>query len=313
MAEISGASSITLPGLEHGVGSAEAVVGPDGAHVVTLSQPRDGNRVQSTAVALSMVVAHTGSGTATDVQVEISQTPDFAAVDWNATLLTQPDGHVTVIATGLTDLTTYYWRARAAYAGSGLWQPWSPIWSFTVDTATGRAFGWVDLNSGLGVVSDPDGVWHAEENVGMVFTPDADATGVVHENVSMLLIPDGDAYGYVHEGDVSTNTPVPHLWFLKPPAGRPGDGIRIFCFGVGDLQATYGAVVEVRYPAPRGWVAVPVISWQTYPPTVNAYTELRELDPSAEKIDMQHQVVEITVPGDSLPPGYPIRIRTEGP
>jgi hypothetical protein len=116
---------------------------------------------------------------------------------------------------------------------------------------------------------------------------------------------------YVYLGDVSTNPPDPHLWFLVPAAGRSGDGIKIYCFGVGDLQATFSGLVELDYGF--GWVSVPVTSWQTFPAGPNAYLASRMLDPEAAYIDMQHTAVEITIPDGALPPGYPLRIRTVTP
>lgn len=71
-------------------------------------------------------------------------------------------------------------------------------------------------------------------------------------------------------------------------------------------------MVEINYGG-ENWEPVQVLGWQTYPPDPNAYTELRMIDPETEHIDMQHTVIEITVPEEAVPPGYPIRIRTNGP
>lgn len=75
-----------------------------------------------------------------------------------------------------------------------------------------------------------------------------------------------------------------------------------------------GLMVQVLSTDPNGgWQTVPVVSWQTFPPDANAYTEDRLLDETTQHIDMQHQVVEIVVPPGAIPPGYPVRICTDGP
>ena len=309
MTTYTGASTVTLEGM---VSGADPTIGKDGSHVVQLKSPADQNRVQSTNVPIQMVVSHTGSGTATDVNLQISLTADFANPVQDLTLTNRADGYVGSTVTGLIDQTKYFWRARAAYAGSGLWGVWTATMSFTVDTATGRAFHYVHQNVGVATLSDRDAVHSVQENVGLIYAPGSFAAHSVQENIGLALYVDPDAVHWAH-WDVNTNTPVPMLWFLKPPTGRAGDGIRIFCFGAGDLQAQYGAVVEIDYGGSRGWQSVPVISWQTYPASVNAYTAARVIDADAEIIDVQHTVVEILIPEDAVPAGYPIRIRTEGP
>jgi hypothetical protein len=189
-------------------------------------------------------------------------------------------------------------------------------WTFTPDLNSGRAFGYVESNLGVFLVQEPDvtSVEYVNLNFGVYLVQERDVTSAEYVNlnhgVEITLDPDG--VEYVHYGDVNTLTPTPHIWFLKPKSGRPGDGIRIFCFGVGDLQATFSGVVEAYWGPVIGWVAVPVITWQTYGPTAAAYTALRQLDELAEIIDMQHTVIEITVPLTALPPGMPVRIKTNG-
>lgn len=310
MATYSGSGTATLAGILSG---ADATVAKDGQHAVVLTAPADQNRVQAVNVPLSVVVSHTGSGTATDVNFQVSLTADFAAPDRDFTLVALPDGYTTTVQTALTDQTKYYWRARAAYAGTGLWQEWTPARWFMVDTATGRAFADAHMNIGVTLTADPDSVAYVHENVGVIVAPTSFSVSDVSENVGLKFTPDPDGVAYVHEGDVSTNPPGPHLWFLAPAAGRSGDGIKLYCFGVGDLPATYSGVVELDYGGGRGWVAVPVTSWQTYPAGPDAYTAARRLDPEAGYIDMQHTVLEITIPDGAAPPGYPVRIRTVTP
>jgi hypothetical protein len=310
VAVYAGNGSATLGGI---YSSADATVAKDGQHTVSLTAPADQNRVQAVNVPLSVVVSHTGSGTATDVHFQVALTADFAAPVRDFTLVALPDGYTTTVQTALSDQTKYYWRARAAYAGSGLWQAWTPARWFMVDTATGRGFADAHMNIGVTLTADPDSVAYVHENIGVIVAPTSFSVAYVLENVGLKFTPDPDGVAYVHEGDVSTNPPAPYIWFLLPAAGRSGDGVRIFCFGVGDLQATFAGSVELDYGSTVGWVAVPVISWQTFPPGPEAYTALRKLDPAAGYIDMQHSVIEIVIPDGALPPGYPLRIRTVTP
>jgi hypothetical protein len=80
---------------------------------------------------------------------------------------------------------------------------------------------------------------------------------------------------------------------------------------VGDLQATYGGVVE--YLDAGTWHPIPVVTWQTFPGTANALTAARTINEELGILDPQHTGIQIVVPAGALPPGYPIRVRTNGP
>ena len=280
--------------------------------VVEHVQPVNGNSIPLTSVGLSVLIEH-DIGWLADVEFQVSRDPLFATVDWTTTVGQKPDGQVDTIANGLLDENRYYWRARVKESGpQGVWSDWSSPWVILVDTGSGRGFAYSDYNIATSISQSPNEVRYIEENVGWL--PVMKSTAFIYDelNVAVIVTLKSSAYMYAELGDVSTNTPIPHLWWLSPPSGRPGEGIRIFCFGVGDLVETYDGVVEVNYGGDN-WEQVQVLGWQTYPPDPNAYTELRELNPITEHIDMQHTVVEITVPDDAIPPGYPIRIRTNGP
>jgi hypothetical protein len=190
-------------------------------------------------------------------------------------------------------------------------------WAFTPDLNAGRGFSYVDTNAGVALALDPDvtAAAYVDFNVGFDLPLDKDVTAAAYVdlNVGFLITLKAEGFEYVHYGDVNTLAPFPHIWFLRPAAGREGDGISIICFGVGDLSTTFSGSVELYYGPTLGWVAVPVTAWNTYPPTVDAYTADRRLDPPAFHIDMQHTVIEIVVPVGAVPPGYPLRVRTVTP
>lgn len=310
MANRDGAGSGTFPAFRFTAAAATAL------YAAVAISPADGNRAPSTSVALVVDVSNTAGGNS-DVSWEVATDSGFASIAWSSTSTNVPDGLLQVIASGLANGTKYYWRARATPTGTTTWGPWSGVRTFTPDLNSGRGFAYVDLNAGVVLVPEPDvtSVEYVNLNAGLYLVPEADVTSAEYVNlnggVAITLVSVGLEYG--HFGDVNTLPPFPHVWFLRPAAGRAGDGIRIYCFGVGDLAATYSGSVELDYGGDLGWVAVSVTAWNTYPPGPDAYTAARRLDAEAGYIDMQHTVVEIVVPAGALPPGYPLRIRTVTP
>lgn len=283
-----------------------------GSYSIVHVGPVNGNAIPMLSATLTVTVSHT-IGWLADVEFQASRDQTFATVDWTTNQLEKPDGNVSALITGMVDDSRYYWRARVKESGAqGVWGAWTTPWEMIIDTGAGRAFGYVETNFGTSISQQSAEVSYVYSNIGWLPVPDSEAMGYLYENVSVIYFVEGDWSAYVESGDVSTNTPIPHIWFLKPRSGRPGAGIRIFGFGFGDLQTTFDAVIEIDYGV-GDWQSVQPISWQTYPPDANAYTALRMLDPDTEYIDMQHTVVEVTVPDDAMPPGYPIRIRTNGP
>jgi hypothetical protein len=305
MSILDAGASLVLGSLTFGATGVASIyaVAPDG--------PPSGTRPPARAVPLSFLVSTTAAGSA-DVALEVSADPAFGSLFYSATL-NRTDGVHSVMVTGLVDKTRYYWRTRAAEPGTIAWGAWSPVWNFTPDVDAGKAFGQVYENVGAAPISSAATVGQVYENVGVEVTLKSAGFGQVFENVGVEVTLKSAGFGYAHYGDASANPPGPQIWFLLPAAGRSGDGVRIFCFGVGDLQATFAGSVELDYGSTVGWVAVPVISWQTFPPGPEAYTALRKLDPAAGYIDMQHSVIEIVIPDGAAPPGYPLRIRTVTP
>lgn len=289
-----------------------AAAGVASGYAVALDGPPSGTRPPSLAVPLTLLVSST-SALNTDVGLEVSTDPAFGSLAYSNTLTNRADGIHSVTVGGLTDATLYYWRARASETGAAAWGAWTPAWTFQPDLSAGKGFAYVYLNAGADVQPDPDVVAFVHENVGAEVTPSGTGFGYVWENVGVIVTLSGLGFGYGHYGDASTNPPDPHVWFLVPTAGRSGDGIKIYCFGVGDLIGTYSGSVELDYGGTIGWVSVPVVSWQTFPPGPEAYTALRKLDPESGYIDMQHSIVEIVIPDGAVPPGYPLRIRTVTP
>lgn len=274
--------------------------------------PADGDVTSSLAVPLSFAVDNT-SGANSDVQVQVATDAAFASVVASTTLTNQTNGTKNYQPTGLSASVRYYWRARAADTGTTGWGPWSTVWSFIVNVDSGRAFGYSYENVGGTPTPYAGGIEYVTANYGILTTLYAGVIEYVMENVGHEITTDFDAVEYVYEGDVSTNTPIPHIWFLLPGAGRPGDGVDIVGLGFGDLQTTYSGIVERYDDVTETWISVGAVAWQTFPPGANAYTALRHIDPTLGEIDMQHTVISIVVPMDAVEPGFPLRVRTNGP
>jgi hypothetical protein len=247
------------------------------------------------------------------VSFEVATDVGFTNIVWSVTDTLVPNGPwLHVCATTLTDLTTYWVRSRAGN-GSGTWGPYSTI-KFTVDLNAGRGYAEVYLNVGIDPLLLEDygsrDVFVNQSVIGDSKVPDVE---YVYANVGLPDLRTPNEVQYMYEGDVSTNTPTPGIWFLAPDSGREGDGVRIFGFGTGALAATYSGVVQAYFGPSTGWQNVPVVTWTVYPETANAYTAARTIDTVSGVIDPQHAVIEIVVPPGALPPGFSLRIRTNGP
>lgn len=96
-------------------------------------------------------------------------------------------------------------------------------------------------------------------------------------------------------------TATSHEFGLKANSGSGGNG--------NNLEL---ADVSLSIDGGVGWTALGAISWQTFPPNADAYTAARHMNANLGETDMQHQVIECVVPMNAVPPGYPLRVRTEG-
>jgi hypothetical protein len=271
--------------------------------------PANLSKVPALQPTLEAVISNTAPPSS--VEWQVSTVVGFGSTVWTTTQTSVADGRRSaLVGVPLTNGTTYYWRVRTG-DGLGAWGPWSPVWSFGVDTNAGRAYQQVYENVGREAATPEPGFITVYENVGMEDRRQKLAIDYLFENVGVPDLRTGSSTEYMYWGDVSANTPNPRIWFLDPASGRAGDGITLVCFGVGDLAGTYAAVVE--YLDAGAWHPVPVVTWQTFGPTAAAYTAARTSDPELGVIDPQHTNISIVVPAGARPPGYPSRVRTEGP
>lgn len=245
-----------------------------------------------------------------DVQLQVSAVDTFSSTVHDSLVASASGSSTPRLVTGLGDGGVYYARARS---GDGTnWGPWSPTIEFTVLIDAGKAFLYSTLNVGVEVTPVDNWPVSIFQNVGVEITLEDNWPVMIYQNIGVEIATVDNWPAYVYE-NVTDDTPHPRIWFLSPAYGREGDGIKIYGFGFGDLQSTFSGVVQINWGGLTGWQAVPVISWQTFPATSDAYGPDRILDEVNEEIDMQHTIIEIIVPSGAIPPGYPVRVRTDGP
>lgn len=247
----------------------------------TLNDPLSGEDQPSTMVGLNVTV-QTWDAAAVNVQFQVSTDSGFGTVVHDQTIVgVAHNVAFTHYVSGLNNNTTYWWRARAVPA-SGEVLPWSSTnGTFDVVMLSGDAREYIDFNVGveslnLATSLIGDAREAVDFNVGTEDVDNQDAREMIDFNVGFEYIVTGEGYEYLLEY-VLDGTPIPHIWFLKPASGRPSDGIEIVGWGFGDLQGTFDAGVEFDYGVLFGWIDVPVVSWQTFPPNAAAYTEDRQL------------------------------------
>lgn len=228
------------------------------------------------STAVLVVSAQTASGTV-DVRVQASTTDSFGTTLKDEVLTAVPGDGVSersTTLTGLSDGATYYWRARVEPSGAPV-GPWV-VGQFSVLMLTGTANEYTPVNIGWGLTPSPDALEYLPINIGVRDATTGVGAAYAWENIGLVFPDNGYGAEYLPQNIVAP-APRPHLWFLSPTQGRPNDGFDLVCFGVGDLQSTYGSAVERYDTDTNEWVGVSIVSWQTFPARPAAYTEDREL------------------------------------
>lgn len=274
MVDINGVAAGDLGGLAGEAGNAQ-LRWWDTAAVA----PANLTRMPSLLPTLTIKITDSWDDATAQAQIQVDNNADFASLTWSGTDTSVPfntDNAVTV-GTTLTAGTVYYWRARGGDGTS--WGDWTPAIQFTPFLEVGDAIEYVLINVGYDPTAftpNQDALAYVLENVGYdpaAFTPNQDALEYVLENVGYQqadFTQTMDALEYVLVGDVNTDVPTPHIWFLQPTSGRPNDGFDIYGFGFGDLQATYSGSPQGYFDGV--WSGLNVVAWQTFPENSAAYT-----------------------------------------
>ena len=157
---------------------------------------------------------------------------------------------------------------------------------------------YLDANVGLFTPLSPDGIAYLDANVGLaqgiLIT---DAVAYMEENVGLALVPVvSDAVGYLDLGDVTTDVPVPYLWFITPSEARPGDPLKIFCAGAGsDITK---CSVERYHKDADTWTPVQITSLVSVPAQPEGFTDQRYIDP-VNGTNVEHCEIYLYVPVDA--------------
>lgn len=245
------------------------------------------------------------SATNQDLQFEVASDAAFATVISSATI-TNVAPLVTTSWTMGVDLTPgvkAYWRVRAGDFSGSSWGSWYS--SFTMYQTGGNGYGYVWLNASAVVTDTGKGHEYAWLNGGPLLVDVGCGYEWVWANVGRDLQIGTDAYEYVWQNNDDSN-PLPHVWFVDPTSGRPGDGFTVIGFGFGDLQSTYTGHVEIDLQDGAGWQTVGVVTWQRFPADPDMYGPDREI--RAGKIDPQHDEIGVLVPSAAIPPGLLVRV-----
>lgn len=231
-------------------------------------------------------------GTLMTVEIESATDASFTTGVTTTTLTSRPSGvDVSTVLGPFTDKTTVYLRSRAG--GSGNWSAWMGTIQMSLNAAAASAA-------------------HIENmNVGVTLPVVQNAAHIECLNVGVNLPLVKHAVHIDCIGDVNTATPTPQIWGIFPTAGREGDGFTIYGHGFGATAATYNgtAIMEM---APD--VVLSVSAWVQVAAGAHAYDALRYLDVSTSPptITMEYQRIDVTVPNGAIPPGYPVRVDTDG-
>jgi hypothetical protein len=161
------------------------------------------------------------------------------------------------------------------------------------------------------VSGDQEGYLYSDVNLGLAVTP----TDWGQYDDLNLGVPDPpqNAAHYDDQGDINTATPTPVLWWLTPDRGRSPDSIVLVGLGFGDTAAEYNGVVESYDVDTDTWSTVTVTGWTYYAADAANLTDDRKIDFAYKTTTTERQEISIQIDSDWVPPGLPLRVRTDGP
>lgn len=212
-----------------------------------------------------------------------------------------------------TDLAyfTWWYRARAGDKDTNTWSEWSPQYFLDVYPILGSATEYIDLNIGVlqPVVLDTAtayldmniGVFPHTELTTLVSYLDINVGVMEHLKIAAEYLnlniyqPTGEyqAAIYADLNMVSDETPVPHIWWVRPEQGKEGYVFNIFGHGFGEFQNQYDGIVKL------GNLTCAIARWEVVPRSALTDADLRiirgmGLDP--DEITVEHGWVVAIVP-----------------
>lgn len=307
MADVNGAGGTTLGAL------ATSGAGRREWWAVSILHPAVGNTVPGFVTSLQVNYSAWSASVEDDIRVQVSTVDTFATTIQNSVIANvKADGTFKAVnSVSLTNGTTYYWRARPE-PRTGETIAWVTGF-FRVLVDSGDAHEYAYQNVGRDVLGGAGLPEYAYQNVGVTGTGEGNAVSesvpeYVYLNIQTTIAPTGDTNDRMFIV-VTTGTPDPILFFLRPPTSSAGSGVDAGGFGFGDLQTTFDGAIEVEIEGV--WVEATITAWQTFPAGPDAYTDDRVIDNITGETDVQQQRITFTVPGTAVPSGSLVRVRLE--
>lgn len=269
-------------------------------YTATPQSPADG---ASSPVARPTVQAlfDTDDGSSGDLQFEFDDNTAFSNANGRyqvVTTLGHADGALGSAQppTDLPSRVPHFWRVRAGLQSGPTWGDWSTPRRLTYAANAGNAAMGTWQNAGVYVQHTGKtaiGVWH---NVGF-YVVHSRKTGMgVWQNVGFYVVHTGKtAIGSWQEGRGNI-VPTPHIWYLIPDSGRPGDGFRIIGMGFGSSAVQYNGKAYLGVPLDLDH-QLPVVDWDEVAATVDAYGPARVISP--DLINVEYEYIDVTVYDDA--------------
>lgn len=106
---------------------------------------------------------------------------------------------------------------------------------------------------------------------------------------------------YIYLGDVSSNVPTPHLWYVYPPSEFRGGVVTLIGQGFGTSQAV------VNGQALYDGIPVTVNNWAQTAAGVHAYDNLRVIQSSNDVVNVEHERIDVVVPVAAVDDYFSVR------
>lgn len=106
-------------------------------------------------------------------------------------------------------------------------------------------------------------------------------------------------------GDVSTHTPIPHIWYMTPAAQFREQLIEVVGYGFGISEAEFNGECKL------GPGAMSIHSWHRDLPKTNAYDTERKIDATVNYSDVFCDRIQAVVPNNAF--DDEVTVETDGP
>ena len=223
--------------------------------------------------------------------------------------------------------TTWWYRVRTGNSTTNVWGAWTPQFFLSVYPVMGSAEKYIDMNVGVENAAVLNAVAYIEMNVGVVVTPEELTAAYIEMNVGldkqfkiaaeyldMNIFQQLAAYKTAEYSDlnvVTDETPLPHIWWIRPEQGREGYVFNIYGHGFGSFQNEFDGKVMLgnlecvisrwEIQPMQGAVTVALSGHSPFSGTLPAYLKLKSeslVFAAGDTIEYQMQVADATSASD---------------